>query len=246
MHVIMKIGKLLKQDLQMTKWFITGVLVLLSSLLMGQSMDLGQRTNLELRYRINKKSNVDFSYRLDLKDNMSQFRRSNFSFSYDRKVLKWLNYQLYYRFITNNKQDEHRFRAAISADKKIYRKTKLEFRTLLQHDINYFDGDYLRSYKPQYVWRNKIKLSRKLTKRWAAQLYTEPFISQNHKGFHPYRIRTGTSLSFEKKRWKYSIEYFYQQEFFFETSGLHVIDVAIRYDLTRLIRPKKKNKKSKK
>ena len=150
---------------------------------------------------------------------------------------------MYYRFITNYSQDEHRFRASISTDKKIIRRTKLKFRTLIQHDIDYFDGDYLRSYKPEWVWRNKLSVVRKLNKRWNATIYTEPFISQSHEGFNPYRLRSGATLSYTKKRWKFTGEYFYQNEFYSETSSLHIIGIAARYDVTRLIRPKKKSKK---
>jgi hypothetical protein len=209
----------------------------------GQEQDLGFRGEVGLRYRINKKSNFDVSYRLDLKENISQFRRGNFSFAYDRKLAKRLNVELYYRFITNNERDKHRFRIALSADKKIFKKMKIEFRTLLQHDMNYLSGDYIQEYKPRFVWRNRIKLDRKINKRWSANLYTEPFISQNYKGTYLYRIRTGTTLSYSKKRWKYSAEYFYQSEFHFEQSGLHIIGLGARYDVTRVIRPKKKKSK---
>lgn len=210
---------------------------------LAQESDFGLRSELGLRYRINKKSNLDFNYRLDLKENLSQFRRSNFSFSYDYKFNKWLSGELYYRFITNYKQDEHRFRVALSTDKKIYRRTKIAFRTLLQHDIDYLDGDYLRQYKPEWVWRNKLSLERKLNKRFDLSIYAEPFISQSHKGFNPYRIRSGAALSYAKKKWKLTAEYFYQKEFYFEESSLHVIGLGARYDLTRIIRPKKKSKK---
>ncbi len=219
--------------------------VLLSVQVNAQEQDLGFRGETGLRYRINKKSNIDFSYRVDLKENLGQFRRANFSFAYERKVNKWIDLQLYYRYITSYKQDKNRFRIALSTDKKIYKKTKLQFRTLLQHDVEYFDGDYLREYKPRLVWRNRLLLSRRLNKRWSSTIYTEPFISKNYKGFHPYRLRTGASLSYAKKRWKYSAEYFYQNEFYFEQSSLHVIGLGVRYDITRVIRPKKKKNKKK-
>lgn len=217
-------------------------LLSLGSFCQAQEQDLGMRSQLGVRYRIDKKSNVDFSYRLDLKDNWSQFRRSNFSFSYDRKLNKWLDGEIYYRFITNYTQDEHRFRIALSTDKKIYKKTKIGFRTLLQHDMDYLDGDYLRRYKPEWVWRNKLSLDRSINKRWDINIYTEPFISQSYKGFIPYRLRTGAAVSYSKNKWKLSAEYFYQNEFYFENSGLHIIGIEARYDVTRLIRPKKKDK----
>lgn len=217
-----------------------------SMLLRAQEQDFGLRSELGLRYRINKKSNLDFSYRLDLKDNLSQFRRSNFSFAYNRDINKWLSAEVYYRFITNNDQDEHRFRASLSTDKKIIRKTKVKFRTLLQHDIEYFDKEYIQTYKPEWVWRNKLSLERKLNKRWKANIYTEPFISQSNEGFNPYRLRSGAVISYSKKRWKLSAEYFYQNEFYFEQSSLHIIGIGAQYDITRIIRPKKKSKRSSK
>ena len=219
------------------------LLVLLTFQASSQEQDLGLRGELGVRYRINKKSNLDFSYRLDLKENISQFRRANFNLVYARKVNKWLDAEVYYRYITNNEKDKHRFRASLSTAKKVFKKTKLQFRTLLQHDISYFDGDYLSTYKPRWVWRNRLLLDRKLSKKWSANLYAEPFISQNYKGFHPYRLRTGVSLSYSKKRWKYSAEYFHQREFYFEQSGLNIIGLSARYDITRLVRPKKKSKK---
>ena len=224
MHSIMKIEKTYKQEIQMAKkLFFIFFIVASGFSAVAQEQDLGFRGELGLRYRINKKSNVDFNYRLDLKENMGQFRRSNFSFSYERKLNKWLDAELYYRYITSYSRDKHRFRMALSTSKKIAKKTRLQFRTLLQHDIAYFSGDYLREYKPKYVWRNKLQLSRKINKRWSANLYTEPFISQSYKGFNPYRIRTGASLSYSKKRWKYTAEYFFQNEFYFERSTLHII-----------------------
>lgn len=248
MHILTKIVRTLIQTTPMFKKVLAILsLSILTLNLCAQEQDLGLRSELGLRYRLNKKSSLDFSYRLDLKENISQFRRSNFSFAYNRKINKWLDAELYYRFITNNTQDKHRFRVALSTDKKIYKRTKLEFRTLLQHDLNYLDGDYLRSYKPRWVWRNRLRIDYKINKRWSADVYTEPFISQNYKGFNPYRIRTGASLAYTKKRWKLSAEYFYQSEFYFEQSGLNVIGVGARYDITRLIRPKKKKgKKAKK
>lgn len=239
----MKTATTSKANQAMTKkLLLTYLLACLSILSNAQEQDFGLRSELGLRYRINKKSNFDFSYRLDLKENLSQFRRSNFSFAYSRDLTKWLSAEVYYRFITNNDQDKHRFRASLSTDKKIYRKTKLKFRTLLQHDIEYFDSEYLQSYKPDWVWRNKISLERKLNKRWEATIYTEPFISQSYQGFNPYRLRSGAVVSYEKKRWKLSAEYFYQNEFYFETSGLHIMGVGVQYDITRVIRPKKKSK----
>ena len=62
---------------------------------------------------------------MDLKENMGQFRRSNFSFAYERKLNKWLDMQLYYRYIANYEQDKNRFRIALSTDKKIYKKTTI-------------------------------------------------------------------------------------------------------------------------
>ncbi len=208
----------------------------------AQEQDLGLRQELGIRYRVNKKSSIDFSYRLDLKENISQFRRANFNLVYERKINRWLDAEVYYRFITNYEQDKHRFRVSLSSSKKIYRRTRLQFRTLLQHDINYFNGDYLRSYKPNWIWRNRLLLDRKLSKRWNLNLYTEPFISQSYKGFNLYRLRTGATLSYSKKRWKLSAEYFYQSEFYFEQSGLNIIGLSGRYDITRIIRPKKKRK----
>jgi hypothetical protein len=208
---------------------------------MAQESDLGFRGQMGLQYRFNKKSNISFSYRLDLKENISQFRRSNFNLVYERSLNKWLEAELYYRFITNYKQDEHRFRASLSAKKKIFRRTRLKFRTLVQHDIEYFDGDYLSRYKPTYVWRNRLLLQRKLDKRVNAIVYTEPFVKFRAKGNELYRWRTGAMLSYEKKKWKYSAEYFIQQELD-ENSYLHILGISARYDITRLIRPKKKKK----
>lgn len=212
----------------------------------AQENDIGLRSEIGIRYRINKKSNIDFGYRLDLKDNMSQFRRANFNLVYERKINNWIDAELYYRFITNNEKDKHRFRVALSTDKKIFKKTKLQFRTLLQHDLSYFDTDYFSKYKPEWIWRNRLLLDRKISKRWSANIYIEPFISQSYKGFNAYRVRTGASLSYSKKRWKFTGEYFFQNEFYFEQSSLNVLGVSARYDITRLIRPKKKSKKKSK
>lgn len=230
----------------MTKKIICVILLAVISLsTRAQEQDFGLRSEIGLRYRFNKKSNIEFSYRLDLKENLGQFRRSNFSFAYNRNINKWLSAEIYYRFITNYNQDEQRFRASLSVDKKIARKTKIKFRTLVQHDIDYFDTEYLQRYKPEWVWRNKLSIERKFNKRWEATIYTEPFISQSYKGFNPYRLRSGAVISYEKKRWKLSAEYFYQNEFYFETSALHIVGVGARYDITRIIRPKKKSKKKK-
>lgn len=209
----------------------------------AQEQDFGFRGELGLLYRINKKSDLSFAYRMDLKENLGEFRRSNFSLAYGRKINKWLNGQIYYRFITNNEQDKHRFRAALSTQKKIAKKTKLQFRTLLQHDVEYFDSEYLSSYKPELVWRNRLMLKRGINKRWSCNVYTEPFISKSYKGFRPYRLRTGASVSYTKKRWKYSAEYFYQKEFYFENDALHIVGLGVQYDITRVIRPKKGKKK---
>ncbi len=209
----------------------------------GQEQDLSLRSEVGVQYRFNKKSNLNFSYRLDLIENVSQFQRANISLAYEHNLTKWLQAELYYRLITNHKQDEHRFRIALSAQEKVFRKTQLQLRTLLQHDVDYFDAEYLRTYKPELIWRNRIMLKRDLPKKFSATIYTEPFFSESYKGFNLYRLRTGATIAYEKKRWKYTAEYFYQTEFYFKQETQHTIGVGARYDVTRVLRPKKKNRK---
>ncbi len=214
--------------------------------LTAQEQDLRLRNEVGLKYRFNKKNDLSFSYRLDLKENISQFRRSNFSLAYGHKFNKWLSGELYYRFMTNHDKDENRFRIALSADKKIYRKTKLDYRTLMQHDINYFDGDYLKRYSPNYVWRNRIKIKRSINKRIDVHIYTEPFINFDNNGTRLSRWRNGLGASYSKKRWQFSASYFHQYEFIGTPNIWHVFAWGVDYDITRVIRPKKKKKNKQK
>jgi hypothetical protein len=211
--------------------------------LQAQEQDLRLRNEVGLKYRINKKSDLSISYRLDLKENISQFRRSNFSFAYRYKINKWLSSEVYYRYMTNYDKDENRFRLALSADKKIFKKTKIDIRTMFQHDIEYFDGDYLRSYSPDYVWRNRLKLERDITKKIGITIFSEPFINFDNNGTRLSRWRNGVGASYTKKRYKFSAEYFHQYEFIGTPNIWHVFAWGVDYDITRVIRPKKKKKK---
>lgn len=217
-------------------------LILLSSKALAQQADLEFRGVIGVVYHINKSNNIKFYYRLDIDENITAFKRSNFSFALEKKLNKWLETELYYRFITNYEQDEHRFRFALITDRKIIKKTKLQLRTMLQHDIAYFDGDYLRKYQPEWIWRNRLLVQRSINKRLTAKLYCEPFAMLCHQGISLYRLRSGSSLSYERKKWQLSAEYFYQTEFFDTQSKVHMIGFGATHDITRAIRPKKKRK----
>jgi len=219
------------------------ILLLFCSLsTLAQEQDFGLWSQFGVSYRFNKKSDISLSYRIDLKDNVRQFRRSNFNLNYGRKISKRLNWSLYYRFYSNYSSDVHRFRTSLAWKKKVLKKTRLQLRTLVQHDIEYFDRDWLQFYRPDYVWRNRILLEYNLPKKFEGFIYTEPFINLDYKGLEMYRLRSGIGVNRSKKRWKYGLEYFYQINTI-SRNELFVLQLGAEYDITRVIRPKKKKKK---
>lgn len=225
-------------------FFCVSILVGLSANAQDQDFQLWSQVG--IKYDLNKKSDIKLGYRLDLKENASTFRRTNLVMSYDRKLTKWLDIELYYRFITSYEQDKHRLRVALSTDKKLSKRTIFKFRTLVQHDFEYFDIDYLQSYKPDFVWRNRFMLKQDLPKKFTALAYTEPFIIIDNNSFKPYRLRTGIGINYDINKWTFGCEYFYQYEFDIKSpQNLSVLGLNADYDITRVLRPKKKGKKKK-
>lgn len=224
------------------KFFI--VIFLLSAIkLFAQENDFELRPQIGLKYTINKKSELSLSSRLDFKENASQFRRTNINLSYDRKLNKWLDVEIYYRFMTNYNADVHRFRIGLSTDKKLAKKTYLQYRSIVQHDIKYFDLDYLARYKPNYYWRNRILLKYKYNKKISFGIYTEPFIQKNYLGWQLSRMRYGAKASYDLKKWTFNGEYFLQRDITNKNvSNSAILCLSAQYDITRMIRPKKKKK----
>ena len=223
---------------------ILAVLLLQNLAAAAQPDDTQLRQNLGIRWRINKKWTTTADFRFDLNQNLGAFRRSNFTLGASYEVTKWLEASLSYRFGTGFNRDFHRFRAALSTEQKIAGDLSGSFRTMVQHDVRYLDADYLRNYRPNWIWRNRLQLRYALSQKARINAYTDLFSSYRSAVLTPYRLRSGLSASYLfKRRHTFEAGYFYQNEFGIENPGtMQAFELGYTFDVVK--KKKKKKKKS--
>ncbi|MEZ5045380.1 MAG: DUF2490 domain-containing protein [Chitinophagaceae bacterium] len=209
----------------------------------GQTDDTYIWQEVGFNYSGFKKWDLDATYRFDIKQYGSQFSRSNFTISASRKFLKNFKVGLDYRFFTTYSDDIHRFRIRIQSDYKLNKKLSTSWRTMLQHDIAYIDPDFLKQYKPEWVWRNKFDLEYTINSKSQASIYVEPFISIYKHQSQVYRTRLGVQYEYLfKRRHHFGLTYFYQLKFpLSQAQSVQVFNTSYTFDLL-----KKKKKKKKK
>lgn len=208
----------------------------------AQMDDLQLRSQIGLTYSPAKRWDVNASFRYDLNQYIQAFRRSNFTIGVSHQLNKHIEVGGSYRFMTSYSQDIHRFRLYVSADKKINKKLNLSARTLLQHDINYFQWDYLQQYNPKWVLRERVALKYEPAKKWKFVLYTEPFISYRDAELSNYRWRNGLQASYlYKKRHEIGAGFFWQHGMA-QNAGKDIGVFLIQYTFD-LNKPKAKKKK---
>lgn len=210
----------------------------------AQIEDTRLRQRIGITYDLNKKWSFKASFRLDNEHNMVAFRRSNFDLTATYKVNKWLNGIANYRFGTSHTSDFHRIRLGINASKNINKKSELSLRSLLQHSVNFIDADYLSSYNPKWIWRNKLSYSYDLSSKMKLELNDELFANRFRGSSYFYRNRIGASFNYTyKRRHHFMIGYFLQNDFNIKSPEIvQVINTDYTFDI---IKKKKKKKKKK-
>lgn len=219
-----------------------GVLCFSSAQVYAQSNDVQLRSQIGIEYTLKKKWHFGASYRYDRNQYLSAFRRGNINVSASYKINKHLKFGTSYRFMTSYIRDIHRFRVFAEYDWDLNKKWSLEARTMLQHDMRYLQQEYLSTYNPKWVFRERVSLIYNYTKKWRFAIYTEPFIAYQDAEFNLYRWRNGASASYlYKKRHAITATYFFQKGLGLSAhKNAHVFGIQYTFDLNK---PKKKNKK---
>lgn len=209
---------------------------------LAQSNDIQLRSQIGIKYTLKKKWNFGASFRYDRNQNLMAFRRSNFNWLASYKLNKQVKLGATYRFITAYANDAHRFRVFVENEFKLSKKINIECRTMLQHDITFWQLDYLQSYNPKWILRERVSINYDYNKKWRFSIYTEPFMSYRDAEMNLYRWRNGANVSYlYKKRHEISAGYFFQKGLRASAhKNAHIFGIQYTFDLNK---PKKKNKK---
>lgn len=193
----------------------------LTTFLFGQLVNTNYWTSISFDKKVFKKTraNIKFSYRSE-----NQLVNNQFFFQggIERKVKKKRKIGFNYRY-TNYSDFEFNtfyiYRPSIYYCKgyKI-KKMKLDFRSKIQiekeNQIKIENTDLWNS-----AWRNKLKLSKKIAKKWKCQFYTEWFSFEKSSIISRYRI--GLGMKYEiKKKFNLSVRTIYQSKFDFRKRNL--------------------------
>lgn len=203
--------------------------------------DTRLRSQIGVTYKPSKVFEISASYRLDLEDNISRFQRSNYELGVGYSVLKWLDADISYRFITGFNKDVHRFKAGFSVKKStVNKKFQFQWKSLVNFNSNYLDRDYWRFEDPTWVWRNKIRVKYNFSKKWSASLFTEVFFRLKDNNSYFYRTRFGTALDYKfKKRHSLSIGYYYQLEYYRKNpKNNNTFEIEYNLELKKRKKPK--------
>lgn len=208
----------------------------------AQIHDWQLRSQIGVSYSPAKRWDVNASVRYDRHQQLQAFRRNNFTLGVSHQVRKRIELGASYRFITTPLLDIHRFRLFITADKKINKRFNLSARTLLQHDIKYFESVYLQQYNPRWVIRERIALKYEPTKKWKFVLYSEPFFAYRDAELSLYRWRSGLQAGYRYKRQHEFEAGFFWQHGMAQNAGQDIGVFLIQYTFD-LNKPKAKKKK---
>lgn len=170
--------------------------------------------NIGVSYVASPDLSVAAKYIVGNRLNLTEFSRSAFSLQVDKDVNKWLRVGTEYRYTTSYEEDFNRFWLYAVADKKIFRKTHLQWRTLFQTDIARFNQDYLREFRPHLVTRNMLRLKYKYNKKTRLYGYADIYHTWKNNRTRAYRMRYGVGSSYlYKKRHDLGMELVWINEF---------------------------------
>lgn len=210
----------------------------------AQFEDTYLRQRVCVNWEVNKKWSVYGFYRIDYNQNLSAFRRSNIQLGFDYKFNKYLSAGMDYRFGTSYSRDFHRFRARLDLSYKLNTKISIGLRNMMQHDIAYLDADYLKSYQPEWVLRNRLSGKYEINKKMSAGLFTELFSRFQPNQNETDRLRSGIKWSYlYKRRHGLALYYFIQHPM---DGSIKKADQVFGIDYTFEIEKKKKKKKKRK
>jgi long-subunit fatty acid transport protein len=218
------------------------ILAFSSSQLEAQIDDWQLRSQVGVTYSPKKRWDLDASIRYDRNQNLQAFRRTNITLGTSYQLKKHLQIGGSYRFITSYEQNIHRFRIHFTADKKINKRLSIAARTLLQHDVKYLQWDYLQTYNPKWVLRERLTLKYEYSKKWRFSLYSEPFISYRDAELTAYRWRNGIQAQYRYKKQHELGAGFFWQHGMAQNAGQNVGVFLIQYTFD-LNKPKAKKKK---
>lgn len=223
-------------------FLLLGILACFYLPVRAQMDDWQLRSQVGLTYSPAKRWDLNTAIRYDRNQSLMGFRRTNITIGSAYQAKKHLQVGIAYRFMTSYQQDVHRFRIFATADKKINKKWSLTARTLLQHDIKHLQWEYLKSYNPLWVLRERVTLKYDYSKKWKLSVYTEPFVSYQDAEIFLYRIRTGIQANYTyKKRHEIGGGFFWQHGMA-QNAGQNIGVFTIQYTFD-LNKPKAKKKK---
>lgn len=181
----------------------------------AQLGDTRYRQEVILTYSPIKTLDLSGSYRLDVIENITQFERSNFEFTANYSVAKWLRLITTYRFITSYNKDQHRFAFGFAVRKNsLNKKYQFQFKSTLHFMSDYLDRDYWKYEDPRWVLRLRARFKYDISKKVGLTAYTETFARNFTSEYRFYRMRYGAEVNYSpKKRHTLSLGYFYQHEF---------------------------------
>jgi hypothetical protein len=225
---------------------ITLFLIFCCTFLFSQAQleDTWLRQRVGANWDLHKKWSVYGFYRMDLEDNLQSFRRSNIQLGANWQALKWLELGVDYRFVTSYNKDFHRYRIRMNLGKKLNNRWSLSLRNMIQHDILFLNKEYLQSYSPEWMLRNRLNAKYRYNTKWSANAYAELFSKLEHGKNDIERMRLGVGINYlYKRRHGFELGYFIQP---YLDGSVKKTTQVFGIDYTFEIVKKKKKKKKKK
>lgn len=164
----------------------------------------------QMKYKVTKKTALNFQYQCRTNKNASQFDKSNFYFSIERKLTKTLQAELLTQLATDNRQNQFTIYGGLTHKFK-FQHFSIFLRSAVQHKRNYFSGNPQLD-NPFFEWRNRIRIAIPYGTHWSFALSTEPYLSfSNYESAYFSRIRNVVLASYQLNKF-HSITTFYLVE----------------------------------
>jgi hypothetical protein len=165
---------------------------------------------LQVKYNLSKKTSLNFQYQCRTNQNASVFDKSNFFVSVSQKLTRNLDGELLYQLTTNNRSDQHTLFFGLTYRLR-FKYFDIFLRSAMQHKRNHFTNNFDLD-NPFTEFRNRIRISVPIAKKWTIALSTEPYFSftANKPGYFS-RIRNVAQVNYDLNNF-HSVALFYLVE----------------------------------
>jgi len=160
-----------------------------------------------MRYKVAKKTALNFQYQCRTNKNATEFDKSNFYLSIERKLGNSFQAEILTQLASDYRQNQYTLYGGMTYKLRFQHFT-LFFRSAVQHKRNYFSGNP-RLDNPFFEWRNRIRLAIPFKNHWTFAISTEPYLSfTNYESAYFSRIRNVALVNYQLNKF-HAISAFY-------------------------------------